>query len=81
MTQLDDKGSPALEAMVNAAIAFGKDHSYLSHPKVRDYYGTQNGDSPEKWERAYLTELCRAILAAASSGHEPHCRDDKHGEG
>lgn len=61
----DCANDKVLQAAVDAAVAFGKEATYLAHPKVSPYRGTANGDSPEAWERLYVTELCRAILAAA----------------
>lgn len=55
----------SLDAMVDAALSFEKKLTYLTHPKVRDYLGTDNGDSPEAWTRDYITELLRTALAAA----------------
>lgn len=55
------------DAMLDVAMAFGKDGSYLGHPKVRQWRGTENGDSQEAWNRDYTAELLREILAVAPS--------------
>lgn len=55
------------DKIVDAAIAFAKDHNYLSHPKVRPYMGTENGDDPDRWNRDYVAALCRVILDASRS--------------
>mgnify|MGYP001613738238 CR=1 FL=1 len=55
-----------MKEAVDAALAFSKEGEgmYLSHPKVRPYLGTANGDSPEAWHRDYIEALCKVIVAA-----------------
>ena len=65
--QSESRNGALLDAAIEAAQAFAKDLTYLRHPKVRAYLGTANGDSPEKWDRDYVAELCRVILAASLS--------------
>lgn len=49
---------------VEALLEFESKASYLAHPDVRPFNGTDNGDSIEGWNRDLATAKCRAILAA-----------------
>lgn len=56
------------DAMVDAALAFGKDLKYLGHPKVREWRGTENGDNEEAWNRDYVRALLNHVLVASATG-------------
>lgn len=55
------------EEMVDATIQFISKRGVLSHPQVRDWRGTENGDTEAAWEKDYCVALCKAMLAAAPS--------------
>ncbi len=61
-------------SVIDAAIAWSERQSYLSHPGVREYRGTENGDSPEAWQRDYVAALCEVILTASRSEIEKPTR-------
>lgn len=50
------------EQMIRNVELFIKCKGHLSHPLVRAYKGTVNGDSPELWERDYVIALCKSML-------------------
>lgn len=55
------------DEMLDAARAFADESSYLAHPKVRPWRGTDNGDTHEAWERDYYKAMWQAMLSAAQS--------------
>lgn len=59
------------EAAIDAALAFLHKSRYLSHPDVREWRGTANGDTEEAWNRDYVAALLRAALAANHDGAKP----------
>jgi hypothetical protein len=58
------------EAVLEAADDFLSQGTYLTHPNVRAYLGTENGDDPEAWHSDWRKEFCRVILAAADSADD-----------
>lgn len=59
------------EAAIDAALAFLHKSRYLSHPDVREWRGTANGDTEEAWNRDYVAALLRAALAANHDTTKP----------
>lgn len=54
------------EDAASIVASFLKVGSYLSHPQVRPWRGTANGDSEEAWNRDYAAALARALLRTSS---------------
>ena len=71
MTRSSATHDEVLQRAADAAISFAAEREYLAHPKVRNYMGTNNGDSLEAWERDYTLELCRTVIETALAGSPP----------
>ena len=64
---MNDKRVPVepAEEMIDAVKLFLSQNGYLTHPAVRAWRGTENGDTKAVWMRDYYIALCKAMLAAA----------------
>lgn len=73
MNSQSSRNPEGITAAAVAALAFINEGSLLSHPKVRPYRGTENGDRPQAWERDYAAALCGVVLDAYLARSEKAC--------
>ena len=72
--ELDNRSIPAgLDEVARMAKEFMGKATYLHHPDVAPYQGTQNGDSEEAWTNRLWLELILRLVAELTKGQEPFC--------